>query len=151
MSVADAFRVLIRWAHALAAVSWLGGSLFYFLAIEPALAEVGRTGNDRLLAAIGRQFGEVVKLAIVIFIATGAVLTFDRLNDPHLPAGYVPVLALKVVLSLVMFWLAGRIGPDRAALWAFPKIRPQYLILILGSIVYLLAIILMTMVESSLR
>ena len=142
----------------MAAVAWVGGSLFYVIVLNPALDAVGRTQERlSLLAAVGQEFREVVRLAIVILVATGAVLAFTRLNQPRLSVVYVIVLAVKATLSVWMFWLAGRIGrksistpPTRKwkqkLLWLT---RPQYLILVLGLVIYFLSFILRIVYEQS--
>jgi uncharacterized membrane protein len=154
-----AFQVLILWAHAMAAIAWVGGSLFYVVAINPALDQVGRTPERlALLGAIGREFREVVRLAIVIFVATGAVLVFSRLSLPRLSTSYVVVLAVKVVLTLWMFWLAGRIGPrvgEATVSWLSKMplvgwLRPQHLILTLGVVVVALSYVLRALYEQAL-
>ena len=157
MDLNEPLQVVLLWAHALAAVAWLGGSLFYAVALYPALEEVGST-PDRLslIAVTTREFREIVRLAILVFAVTGAVLAFSRLSLPRISTSYVAVLAVKVVLSLWMFWLAGRLGLPRApnnggprwlAVWC---LRPQYLILELGSIVYLLSVVLRVLYEQAL-
>src|SRR5439155_22065654 len=134
--------------------AWVGGSLFYAVALNPALAELGRT-NERvsLVSAAGREFREVVRLSILVFAVTGFILAFSRLSEPRVTLPYVAVLAVKVMLSLWMFWLAGRIslprvvrsdGPaDSVAWWR----RAQSLILILGAVIYLLSLMLRVMYE----
>jgi len=152
------FQVFILWAHAMAAVAWVGGSLFFVVALNPALDEVGRTPERlSLLTAVGREFREVVRLSILVFVVTGAVLAVGRLGQPRIATSYVVVLAFKVALSLWMFWLAGRIGkpprsgggrltaPWRSVWW----LRPQYLILALGAVVYLLSLVLRVLFEQS--
>lgn len=163
MEFADVLRILIRWTHAVAAVTWIGGSLFYLFAIEPALAEVGRTPpRIAFLEAIGRQFREVVNLTIILFLATGAILSFDRLSQPRIPGEYVAVLALKIALSLIMFWIVTRLGRRRGSTGPatavaeasgsrFGWIRRQHVIVLLGLIVYLLAIVLNAIVEAGLQ
>lgn len=144
----------------MAAVAWVGGSLFYAVALNPALDEVGRT-PDRLslVAAVGLEFREVVRLAILLFVVTGVILAFTRLSQPRISTSYVGVLAVKVALSLWMFWLAGRIGKPSARASTGPLarlrgawwLRPQYLILWLGTTIYLLSVVLRVLFEQTLR
>lgn len=153
------FLVIILWAHALAAVTWVGGSIFYAVAIYPAMEDVGPS-PDRLsfLAAIGREFGEMVRLAILVFVVTGGILIFTRLSAPRVSAGYVAVLVLKILLAFVMFWLAGRLRKRPAAREAdAPPRKPTiwwrripYLILWLGLTVYLLSLVLRVLFEQTL-
>ena len=59
------------------------------------------------VAAARQRFKEVTELSLLVLLATGAVLTFDRLSRG---AGnvYAGVLALKVVCAVVAFQLAFR-------------------------------------------
>ncbi len=58
-------------------------------------------------AAAQQRFKEVTELTLLIFLATGAVLTFDRLSRG---AGgeYAAVLAVKVICSVVVYQFAFR-------------------------------------------
>lgn len=158
MNLAGAFQVFIHWTHAMAAVAWVGGSLFFAVALNPALDQVGRTPERvSLLVAVSNEFREVVRLSILVFVVTGAILAVTRLSQPRLSMSYVAVLGVKVALSLWMFWLSGRIGKRsdagnrgsvatwRSAWW----LRPQYLILVLGAVVYLLSVVLRAVYEQS--
>ena len=37
MGVLDWILLVIRWAHAVAAVAWVGGGIFYLMVLRPAL------------------------------------------------------------------------------------------------------------------
>jgi uncharacterized membrane protein len=157
MDLAALFQLGILWAHAMAAVAWVGGSLFYAIALTPAIEQLGPTPERlSLLGVASREFREVVRLAIVVFVVTGVVLAFTRLGQPRISTAYVVVLAVKVVLSLWMFWLAGRVGRGARAADESGKpvaawwLRPQYLILELGALVYLLSLALRLLYEQSL-
>lgn len=158
MDLTGPFQVFILWAHAMAAVAWVGGSLFYAAALNPALERVGRTPERQsLLAAVGVEFRDVVRLSILVFVITGVILAVTRLSQPRVTVAYVAVLAVKVALSLWMFWLAGRVGKPsapggsgslarfRASWWA----RPQYLILEIGTVVYFLSVVLRVLFDQS--
>src|SRR5713226_3600489 len=141
----------------MAAVAWVGGSLFFALALNPAVEELGVTSERAsLIAVAGREFREVVRLSILIFVITGVILAFTRLGSPRVSTSYVAVLAVKSSLSLAMFWLAGRVGtrpsaddgePGRPLAWWR---RPQFLILWIGAIVYLLSLVLRVLYEQTL-
>jgi putative copper export protein len=133
----DAFRVAIRWLHLLAAVAWVGGSLFYLFVLQGAAAEVGR------------RFRDLVQLSIITLLVTGAVLTFDRLQLEPGP-NYVVTLGLKIALAIWMFLLAqdlasrGRRRLIERRLGGIdatpPAVRtPSWLILALGLVVLLLS------------
>ena len=113
--------LIIRWAHALAAVVWIGGSLFMLLAGRPALRSTDPTGLvGRALAA---EFRPIVVTAIAVLIITGVILTVDRLTSDAAGVAYTIVLVAKILLAVYAFvvaWLLPRrrerpsAGPGRA-------------------------------------
>lgn len=160
MELIDLLHVGVRWGHALAAVVWVGGSLFYLLTLNPALALLGDFPERRaLLGHIGRQFQEVVSLAILIFVLTGVVLTVDRLTQPTVTVAYVLVLGVKIAFSLWMFWLAQQLRrhPGPAGVRGVTAqvrlgrdwLQSPNLLLALGLVVYLLAEVLKVLFERS--
>jgi putative copper export protein len=155
LNLGGPFEIVILWAHAMAAVAWVGGCLFYAAVLNPAMEEVGPTPERTALFVVAtREFREVVKLAILVFVVTGAILAVDRLSVPHVTTAYAVVLAIKICLSIGMFWLAGRLGPKPGGTSSSKTrpwwLRPQYLILELGTIVYLLSEVLRLLYEQSL-
>ena len=68
--LADALLVVLRWLHAVASIVFLGWSAVLWLD-GPPLGEV---------SAARRRFKEVTELTLLVLLATGAVLTFDRLS-----------------------------------------------------------------------
>ena len=103
MEFADVFLTIVRWLHALAAAAWVGGSLFYLIVLIPTLNRVPDVPRA-LSAAIGVEFRTVVVTSIIVLVATGAILAFDRLTEVEPP--YAATLGVKVVLSVWMFALA---------------------------------------------
>jgi uncharacterized membrane protein len=119
VSANDWFLLLLRLAHSVAAMVWLGGGVYYLLALRPALRESGEQGRS-VAGAAQRAFGEWAQLAALIMVATGAVLMFDRLSDGTGGVLYAVLLAAKVIAAIAAFWLAGirpvrRRGVRRAA------------------------------------
>jgi hypothetical protein len=95
--LAEALLVILRWLHGLAAILFLGWSAVLWLDGPPR-------GDP---SAARARFKEVVELTLLVFLATGAVLTFERLS---LGAGnvYAGVLGLKVVCAVVAYQYAFR-------------------------------------------
>jgi hypothetical protein len=95
--LAEALLVLLRWLHAVASIAFLGWSVVLWLD-GPPLGEV---------TAARQRFKEVTELTLLVLLATGAVLTFDRLSRG---AGglYAGILALKVVCAAVAYQFAFR-------------------------------------------
>ena len=113
MSIGDVFLLVIRWLHLASAVAWVGGSLFYLLVLRPALRR-SPGPHGPLSAAAGAEFRAVVNTCIVVLVATGVILAFDRLSDPATDAPYIVTLAVKSVLSVWMF-LQGQAQRRRSA------------------------------------
>ena len=122
MPVLDVILLIIRWAHALAAVTWIGGSLFMLLAGRPALRslrnELGDTDGlvGRVLTA---EFRPIVVTAIAVLIVTGVILTVDRLTSEAAGVAYAAVLVAKILLAVYAFgiaWLLPRRSGDSAGI-----------------------------------
>jgi hypothetical protein len=95
--LAEGLLVVLRWLHAAASIVFLGWSAVLWLDGPPR----GDTSAAR------QRFKEITELTLVVFLATGAVLTFDRLSRG---AGglYAAVLAVKVACAAVAYQFAFR-------------------------------------------
>jgi uncharacterized membrane protein len=134
--LAEALLVILRWLHAIAAIVFLGWSAVLWLDGPPQ--------GDHALAR--KRFKEVTELSLLVFLATGAVLTFDRLSSG---AGsvYAALLALKVVFGVVAYQYAfrwRRVGLPLGAL-------DGRIVLIFGAATVLLAAVLEGVFESGVR
>jgi uncharacterized membrane protein len=107
----DIILLIIRWAHALAAVTWIGGSLFLLFAGRPALRSADTGGVvGRALAA---EFRPIVATAIGVLIVSGVILAVSRLTSDAASLGYVGVLIAKIALAVYAF----------AIVWLLPRRR----------------------------
>jgi uncharacterized membrane protein len=104
MNVLDWILLAIRWGHALSAVAWVGGGIFYLMVLRPAIrrtqglpADAGR--------AIGVEFRGLVSTAIAVLLLTGVILSVSRLTEDTVTSPYVAVLVIKIVLALFMFYV----------------------------------------------
>ncbi len=104
MNVLDWILLAIRWGHALAAVAWVGGGIFYLMVLRPAIQRA-----QGLPAAttreIGVEFRGLVSTAIAVLLLTGVILTVSRLTEDAVTSPYVAVLVVKIVLALYMFYV----------------------------------------------
>ncbi len=111
MPVLDVILLIIRWAHALAAVTWIGGSLFLLLAGRPALRAADSQGV--VARALAVEFRPIVATAIGVLIVSGTILAVSRLTSDAASLGYVGVLIAKIALAVYAFaiaWLLPRRG-----------------------------------------
>ena len=118
MDVLDIILLIIRWAHAIAAVVWIGGSLFLLLAGRPALRSLrNEIGDSSGLVgrALAVEFRPIVATAIAVLIVSGVILTVDRLTSEAAGIAYTAVLVAKIVLAVYAFGIA----------WLLPRRREQ--------------------------
>jgi len=153
--MSDYFLLIVGWIHAIAAVAWLGGAIFYWVVLRPAV----RSGAmpDSIVRFAGSEFSQLVALSMWVLVITGGILMFNRLSGPSATLPYGATLGLKIVLSAWMFFLvAGRrsrakddssTGRLRNAVNALGHIN---MTVILGAIVFLLSDILRMIVERQL-
>jgi putative copper export protein len=158
MNALDWILVVIRWAHALGAVAWVGGGIFYILVLRPAFSRSQVSSETR--RAIGSEFRGLVNTAIGVLLITGIILSASRLTADTVTIPYVAVLALKVALALYMFcivrFLRQRAYPEDTAAnngW-WPRLHTiltnTTAVLVIGVVVFGLSDILGALFESSL-
>jgi uncharacterized membrane protein len=168
----DYFRAIVRWVHAVAAVAWVGGSIFYLFALRPSLAEA-QIGQARgyFESLLNKRFRDLVDVTIITLILSGVILTFDRLQSAPITAMYYTVLALKLLAALSMFLFArdlgtrlGRVGrrsatasarieptlsePSSAKQGWRRMLSPSRMILLIGLIAFFLSALLIHIYES---
>ena len=104
MNVLDWILLVIRWGHALAAVAWVGGGIFYLMVLRPALQQA-RGLPAETSRSIGVEFRGLVSTAIAILLVTGVLLSVSRLTGDAVTSPYVAVLVVKIALALYMFYV----------------------------------------------
>lgn len=114
MEPLDWILVAIRWGHALAAVAWVGGGMFYLLVLRPAWRR--RDPGPEVGSVVGMEFRGLVTTAMAVLLVTGVVLTVSRLTGGGATTPYVAVLVVKVVLALYMFYTVWLLRPSAEGL-----------------------------------
>jgi uncharacterized membrane protein len=97
----EAFLLIVRWLHAIAAVTWVGGGIFYWAVLKPALRT--QDSNSFMARVAGPEFGQLVGVAMGTLILTGSILAVDRLSEPEATGMYGLLLGLKILASAWMF------------------------------------------------
>ena len=105
MDATDLLLVGMRWLHAVAAVAWIGAVIFELFALGPAFNGAVPHEAQRRIDTATR---EIVQSSLVVFLLSGAILTFERLSYNVVGAAYVSLLGLKIVLAIAMFQIAFR-------------------------------------------
>ncbi|HIF71942.1 MAG TPA: hypothetical protein EYQ61_05255 [Dehalococcoidia bacterium] len=152
----DWIMLFVRWAHAIGAVAWIGGSAFFAFVLRPV-----EKANPELIRPIMRPLGsvyrELVDISVIAIIVTGIVLMFDRLTGDDATAAWFIVLGVKLALALWMFYLVWRFRQSDFDPTAHPKgmvDRLSWLIgynamVFIGVVIFLLAAVLRVLFENS--
>ena len=104
MGVLDWILVVIRWGHAVSAVAWVGGGIFYLMVLRPAIRR-SKGLPPETGAAIGEEFRGLVATAIAVLLLTGVILSVARLTGEGATVPYAIVLGVKIALALFMFYV----------------------------------------------
>ena len=104
MNVLDWILLAIRWGHALSAVAWVGGGIFYLMVLRPAIQRT-RGLPAETSRALGVEFRGLVSTAIAVLLLTGVILSVSRLTEDAVTSPYVAVLVVKIILALYMFYV----------------------------------------------
>lgn len=145
-------RLVVRAIHILAASIWVGGSVLYLFAVQPALRSAGPV--PAVAAQIAALFKRMVNVCVGVLLGSGALLTLDRLTQTTLGLSYMSVLILKIAGAIGMFVFAIYLGQSNVRRLAkrttrLSKIAPQ-LMLALGIIVFVLGALLNALFEATL-
>jgi putative copper export protein len=104
IAVGDWIMLIVRWAHAIGAVAWIGGSAFFAFVLRPV-----ERANPELVRPVLRPLGavyrELVDVSVIAIIVTGLVLMFDRLTGNDATAAWFIVLGVKLALAIWMLYL----------------------------------------------
>ena len=164
MSLTELFLLCVRWLHLVSAAAWVGGGIFYLVVLRPAQRRAPDAPG--VLATAATEFRALVDTCVYVLIATGVILTLDRLTPGVVGAPYVIALGAKIALSVWMFtiaWARRKRTPLLAAFRA-PEQPPQgrlnkilraisgyNTLVILGLIVFLISDLLKSLYEIALR
>jgi putative copper export protein len=135
----------VRLSHALAAALWVGGALVC------ALSPGGSGQVDASWAGL-RNFREALRIAIGVFVVSGALLSVERLGSAPLPPTYFGILVVKIGLGVWMFAVARHIGVTAVPSGGSGfRARAEHQVVVLGVVIYGLALVLRSIYEDALR
>jgi uncharacterized membrane protein len=144
LELREALLIAVRWSHAAAAAALVGGSAFYLLILDPVLRRAGDSA-DFVRKGAEAGFKELVDLSVVVFLISGALLTFERLSSGAADTTYAVLLGLKIVLAVFIYRWALQV---RRRGWEGLEAR---LLVGSGFLVVLLATVLKNLYEGGLR
>ena len=158
MDLISWFHIAVRWAHFISASAWIGGGIFWLVVLRPAVKN-DKSDDSGINKNVSSEFRSLVDTCLFVLLATGAVMTFDRLTPGTLGVSYLIVLGVKLSMVAVMFYM---VRAKRQTAWDYKSLRnirknPKgsifrviagyNLIIVLGLSVYLLSSLLRSMYE----
>jgi uncharacterized membrane protein len=138
MTPSDWMLVFLRVAHSLAAVVWLGGGVYFVVALRPAAREAESAGQA-IVSAAQQAFGEWNQIATIVLLGSGIVLVFERLSAGDGGWLYVILLVLKILAAIWAFILVSARFRNRRRR---NKRASSELILSLGLVAFTLGVVL---------
>ena len=108
ISFGDWLVLLARWIHAIGAIAWIGGSIFFAAVLRP-VSVANPEAMRGVMAPISAVYRDLVDVSIVAIIITGIVMMFDRLTGSDATVAWVIVLGVKLTLAAWMFYLIWRL------------------------------------------
>ena len=103
MNALDWILVVIRWTHAVAAVAWVGGGIFYIMVLRPSIRRAPASQETKRF--VGIEFRGLINTAILVLLLTGVIISVARLTEDTITIAYVAVLVVKIVLAAYMFYV----------------------------------------------
>ncbi len=147
---------LVRWVHVVGAVAWVGGSIFFALALRPYFSANPEAAR-RFLGPIGGIYRELVDASVIALLVSGIILMFDRLTGDGVGVAWFVVLGIKLALAAWMFYLVWRLrrsgvepSPGTGILGRASWLLGYNAIMAIGIVIFLLAGMLRTLIEVAL-
>ena len=120
--------VFLVWLHVLAAVSWIGGTIFLSVVLVPVLRrEPFASQRAVLIRTTALRFRGVVWGSIATLLITGPMLLHQRGIPIADPAGWPMVLSVKLALVVILLLFTAThdviIGPRVGRILQIPTER----------------------------
>ena len=102
----DLITIFIKWLHSIAAMSWVGGSVFFALIIRPVQSSMNRKYSV-VFKNISIIYRDLVDISVIGIILSGIFLMFTKLSE-NITNEWIIVFLIKLFISVIMFYLVWR-------------------------------------------
>lgn len=127
MDALVAVDVLSRWIHVGTAVMLVGGSAFMRYVLMPAAGPLPETEHESLRGRVIATWRKFVMIGIALLLISG-FYNYIRAMPGHAGQGlYHGLIGTKILVSLVVFFLASALVGRSPALEKFRQERPKWL------------------------
>lgn len=101
----DWIAIVSRWAHILAAITAVGGTIFMRMALVPAAVALPDEERKKLHEQVRSRWVKFVMAAILFLLASG-LYNFVQKNNQGLRPAYHMLFGIKFLLAFAIFFLA---------------------------------------------
>lgn len=101
----DWIAIVSRWAHILAAITAVGGTIFMRVALAPSVGVLPDDERKKLHEQVRSRWVKFVMAAILFLLASG-LYNFVQKNNQGLRPIYHMLFGVKFLLAFVIFFLA---------------------------------------------
>ena len=84
-SIADILLLIVRWIHISTAVIWVGGGIFYLIAVRPIKYTANRNLNETI-PSINKNLTHISDISILSLTSTGTIIMLNALLQQNLTA-----------------------------------------------------------------
>ncbi|MFL2664456.1 MAG: DUF2269 family protein [Dehalococcoidia bacterium] len=98
--------IFIKWLHSVAAMSWVGGSIFFAFIIRPVQMNM-KQEYSIVFRNISIIYRDLVDISVIGLILTGIFLMFTKLSE-NITNDWIIVFSIKLFISIIMFYLIWR-------------------------------------------
>lgn len=100
----------LRWMHILAAITLVGGTLFLRFVWYPGHRRIDYRDRETSFQKLRAPWAKLVMLSTLFLLVSGLVNAVLNIKRYELDPNYHMLVAAKLVLSLVVFFLSARIA-----------------------------------------
>ena len=106
----------MRWLHIIPAIVLVGGTIFMRVAVVPACNQLDEELRTSVQESVRRFWLRLLMPSIGFLIISGLVNTAWISMDKQVPSYYMPLLTVKLILAVAIFYIASLLaGRSEAA------------------------------------
>lgn len=94
--------LIALYVHVVAAIIFVGGSLFIWLALMPGIKDVPEDVRNQVVVRVTKRFGRVVDISLIVLILTGIYNATWYLGDLGFNTLGAHILIVKAALVVVL-------------------------------------------------
>ncbi len=121
LSDIDILNLVVRWVHILTAILLVGGTMFWRLVWVPAAMELTDANRAEALNAMLARWNRLVMIGTGLLLISGFINVYRIMLDYELRKPYHMVFGVKVLMAMVIFYVAARLAGRSAAPPGFEK------------------------------